>query len=98
MNKENDMTLMTTPESQQKILKNRLSIAEIRLTNCLLFPESRAIVHKVLTGEVVNRFDPNDEAYLLNRRQADYDEAYAAYNDFLDDRIQDVIIKRGVLN
>ena len=85
--------------SQQKILKNRLSIAEIRLTNCLLFPESRAIVHKVLTGEVVNRFDPNDEAYLLNRRQADYDEAYAAYNDFLDDQILvEVIANSGVLN
>jgi len=92
------MTMLATTCSQQKLLKNRLSIAEIRLTNCLLFPESRAIVHKVLTGEVVNRFDPNDEAYLLNRRQADYDEAYAAYNDFLDNQIQDVIINSGVLN
>jgi hypothetical protein len=85
MNKENDMTLMTTPESQQELM-NRLFIAETALTQFLLFPDSPPTEKHIDKKE-----DAFWKKFLLNSRQADYDEAYAAYNDFLDDKILSMI-------
>jgi hypothetical protein len=79
--------------AQQQILKARLNIARIRLTNSLMFPETCSITQQIL---------PAEEVYALNSRtaarRAEYDRAHEEYNNFLDDRIQEVIANSGVLN
>lgn len=70
-------------------LKCDYEIKSLRLRNAVANPESRAIVHKALTGEVICGTMSQEAAanYYLAARQQDYDDADKAYDDILNEGI-----------
>ena len=79
------------------ILKSEYEDAYVRMSNALLYPETRAAVHEALTSELLATNETKLYGHLVKKgmvkmtagqfylaaRREDYENAYKAYDDCL---------------